>query len=159
MSTRNKYDFFEARYNEEIERMRDLQRKAQIYLSIISIVSSILLINLSSFRELIREDSSILITAFILLLILLFVLFFLLNSIRLKNYTLALNPSEFINEYPETGEYEDCDFYENRIANFINSIQDNQRINAEKASSLQISEYGLFGLIFMVIVITLQIIV
>lgn len=27
MSTKNKYDFFENRYNEELERTRDLQKK------------------------------------------------------------------------------------------------------------------------------------
>ncbi len=157
MSTKNKYDFFETRYSEEIERMRDIQRKAHIYLSIISIVSSILLVNLSELEKFIKTDSSIKITLFVLLFILLIVLIFLIDSIRLKKYTLAFNPSEYINEMPDTDEYLDSDFYENRIADFIISIENNQKINSEKASSLQISEYGIFGLIFMVILITLQI--
>jgi hypothetical protein len=158
MATKNQYEFFETRYTEEIERMRDLQKKAQIYLSIISIIASVLLVNISDFKGLINDDSSLKITTFVFLADLFFIVVFLINSVRLKSYIVAFNPSEYINEVPDdSSEYTDTEFYDNRVADFIHAIETNQDVNAEKAQSLKLSEYGLFGLVFIVLIITFQI--
>jgi len=160
MASKNKYEFFEVRYTEEIERMRDLQKKAQIYLSIVSIVASILLLNITDFQSLIDKNNTLKITTFVFLADLFFILVFLINSIRLKSYVVAFNPSKYPTEIPDdVSDYLDDDFYDNRIADFLNSIEINQNINAEKAHSLKLSEYGLFGLVFIILVITLQILI
>lgn len=160
MATKNKYEFFEARYNEELERMRDLQRKAQIYLSLLSIIASVLLINITDFQCLIEKNNTLKITTFVFLADNFFILVFLITSIRLKNYVVAFNPIAYPNEVPDNApEYNDPDFYDNRIADFLNAIETNQNINAEKANILKMSEYGLFGLVFIVLIITLQILI
>lgn len=157
MDNKNKYEFFETRYNEEIERTRDLQKKAQIYLSIISIVTSLILVNLSELKNSIIRNPSLKFLSFVLLILLFILIVLLIYSIRLKKYRVAFNPSTYIDEIPETKDYPDYDFYENRIADFIVSIDTNQKVNQEKASWLRYCEYGIFGLLFVILLITLLI--
>jgi hypothetical protein len=160
MASKNIYEFFESRYNEELERMRDLQKKAQIYLSIVSIIASIILVNISDFQCIIAKNNTLKITTFVFLADLFVILVFLINSIRLKSYAVAFNPNVYSSELPaDASNYADDDFYDNRVADFLNSIEINQNINSEKAQSLKLSEYGLFGLVFIVLVITLQILI
>jgi len=154
MTSKSQYEYFEARYAEELERVRDLQKKSQVYLSIISIISSIIFVKIYNYNDLNLQDciSKILICLFIADL--LFILVYLIKSIRVQEYCAVFNPNNYLDEVPgDQPSYNDDDFYDNRVADFIYAISENQKINSKKAHSLKIAEYGLFALVIIVLVL------
>ena len=154
MASKNQYEYFEARYAEELERMRDLQKKTQIYLSIISIISSIIFVKIYNYNDLIVRDCISRILTCLFLADLLFVLVYLIKSMRVQGYWVAFNPNNYLDEVPDDQPiYIDDDFYDNRVADFINAISENRKINSKKANSLKIAECGLISLVIIVLVL------
>lgn len=157
MATKDQYEYFSQRFNDESERHRDLLKKSQLYFSVITVVSSVLFANISTFKDFILCNSQLKITTFVLLADLAVILVLLFLSIRVKDYELPINTEEYLENLPEDSEQKDTDFFDDRIADFIAAIDNNQEINNEKAEFLKYSEYAILIFIFLILVITLQI--
>lgn len=158
MATKNQYEFFNARYNEELDRMRDLQKKAQLYFTITTAISSIFFLNLKDLKSFIGSEKGLYVTLPILIVILLLTIVALIQSLRVKKYNVALNPSKYMDELPDTPSYDDQDFFDNRISHFLIAIENNQTVNSDKSFYIRMSEFGMLISLFLMFMITLQII-
>ncbi len=158
MATKDQYLFFNQRFIEEAERQRDLLKKSQLYFTAITILVSVLFTNISSLKCLVVENSQIKVTILILLIDTFLILILLFLSIRVKDYVIPINNQEYLDNLP-TNENEETDkeFFNNRIADFIAAIDNNQVVNNKKASFLKISEYGIIIFIFITLILTIQI--
>ena len=135
-------------------------RKTQLYFSVVTVVASIVFTNLFKLNSLISSDESLKITLPILFCVLFLVLVFLVCSVRLQGYSPAINIECYLEELPTTEEEQSNNaFFDNRIADFIAAIEINQETNNKKADFLKLSEYGMLGFLFMLLIITLQIII
>lgn len=156
MATKDKYEFFNQRFIEEAERQRDLLKKSQLYFSVITIVSSILFANIIDYKLLVTNNQSLKIYTVVLLVDLAVILLFLFFSIRVQNYIQAISTEDYLENLGDKEET-DKDFFDNRIADFIASIDRNKYINNKKAEFLKYSEYAILVFILLILLITLQI--
>jgi len=157
MATKDQFEFFNERYTEEIGRSKELLDKSKIYFSVVTIITSILFTNLTSFQELIGkvpETKNALVAILGISFIIIFILFI---SIRVKNYYLPINTDNYLDSLPDDPE-SDEDFFDNRIAEIIVAIDENQRINNSKACWLKYAEYGILTLTLIIVVTTFLII-
>lgn len=158
MASKEQYEYFKDRFGDEHERKNALMRKTQLYFSVSTVIASIVFTNLSKISGLTTSIPSLKFTLPILFCVLFLVLVFLVYSVRLQNYSPAINIDSYLNELPTTEEEQtNKDFYDNRIADFIAAIQINQDTNNKKADILRLCEYGLLFFLFMLLIITLQI--
>lgn len=156
MATKDQYEFFSQRYVEETERQRDLLKKSQLYFSVITLVSSILFANIQTFKDIVKDDIPLAITSSILLVTIAAILVCLFCSIRIKDYFQAIDTKDYLDNLPDAEE-KDCDFFDNRIADFIAALDKNKKVNDDKADWLKYSEYAILFFILLILVITLQI--
>ena len=160
MATKDQYEFFNQRYVEEAERQRDLLKKSQLYFTTITVLASVLFTNISTLKDFIDKNSQLKITLFILLVDTFLILILLFLSIRVKDYVIPIDNQEYLDNLPTDGNQEsDEEFFDNRVADFIAAIDKNQVVNDDKAFFLKISEYGIIGFIFIILIITLQILI
>lgn len=159
MATKEQYEYFKDRFGDELERKNALLRKTQLYFSVITVIASLIFTNLSKLDGLTSSIPSLKITLPVIFCILFLILVSLIYSVRMQNYSPAINIDSYLDELPTTNEEQtNEDFFDNRIAEFIAAIEINQETNNKKASFLKISEYGMLGFLFIQLMISLQII-
>ena len=155
MATKDQYEYFKNKYKEEDERNITLTKRAEIYLSLISILFTGLIFKLSDIKVLCNENSCSLIAFIILLFLLLVTLGFTLDSIRIKDYESDLVVEDYVNELGDKAPTDE-EFFDNRIATFIAATKENFTINNTKGDRLKYAGGALF--ISVIVLITFIII-
>jgi len=79
--------------------------------------------------------------------------------VRMQNYFPTINIDNYLDDLSKTNEDQtNEDFFDNRIAEIIAVIELNQKTNNMKADYLKISDYSVISFLFILLLITLQII-
>jgi len=77
----------------------------------------------------------------------------------MQNYFPTINIDNYLDDLSKTNEDQtNEDFFDNRIAEIIAVIELNQKTNNMKADYLKISDYSVISFLFILLLITLQII-
>jgi hypothetical protein len=77
----------------------------------------------------------------------------------MQNYFPTINIYNYLDDLPKTNEDQtNEDFFDNRIAEIIAVIELNQKTNNMKADYLKIVDYSVISFLFILLLITLQII-
>jgi|GEM_PF-5434774 len=143
MATQQQYEYFKFKYKEEDDRNALLTKRAEIYLSIISLVFTGLIFKISDIKSYCEKNITFLIAFCLLLGSLLISVWFILQSIRLRDYQQDMDVANYIEELGDT-QPTDSDFFDNRIAQFISATPQNFEINNNKADQLKSAGRFLF---------------
>lgn len=136
---KEKLEYMQKQFELEIDREESLNKKAQFYLSIISIILSTFVFKAKDLKEILDNESCTIPTFLILTTILLiFVsLLFITLSMKIHGYarstTMSSVKKEMINKTSDT------EFQKHRIADIIIAINKNSIINDSRARKLQLS--------------------
>ena len=136
---KEKLDYMEKQFDLEIDREESLNKKAQFYLSIISIILSTFVFKAKDLKEILEYELCnipfFLISATILMIFVSLV--FIILSMKIHGYarstTMKSVKQEMINKTAVT------EFQKHRIADIIIAINNNSFINDSRAKKLQLS--------------------
>ena len=158
MASKEQYEFFRQEYQEENVRNNELTKRAEIYLSIVSLFLTAVFFKVADFfnwlhnKEIIKSITTI-VLVFLILLLFSVALILIINSLRIGNYEGVCDIDAYL-EINKDVYQDDEDFFENRIADYIVAVQRNEAINNKKAQALTYSRYFiLMGFISTVIFI------
>jgi hypothetical protein len=156
MRIRHHYDYFKERYSQELERYKELSKKSQIYLSIVSLFSTAIFFNIKDIAPFLSEDKGagcifsalIVLTGLSLLII--------IRSLQIRMYSRVTDDSDYIEKF-DSGEMTDDSFFKERIADFIVSTKNDSKLNDDKAFWLILSEYSIMSITFFTVLFILKI--
>ncbi len=143
MATQQQYEYFKFKYKEEDDRNALLTKRAEIYLSIVSLVFTGLIFKISDIKTYCDKNTAFLIIFCLLLGSLIVSIWFILQAIKLRDYQEDMDVGTYTNELGQT-QPTDSDFFDNRIARFIVAIPQNFKINNDKAEQLKSAGRFLF---------------
>lgn len=150
MATKDQYDFFKSQYDEENQRNNELTKRAEIYLSIISLFITAVLFKLKEILDSIKEAPSLFLSILLIIGVISFAisLLFLINSLKIRDYEGVIDFDDFIKKNDVTTQ-SSSDFFEDRVADYIVALKRNEIINNDKAAGLIKSRiFMLFGFLF-----------
>lgn len=160
MATKEQYDFFKSQYDEENTRNNELTKRAEIYLSIISLFLTAVLFKVKDIFDSIKDVPTEILTILLVLGLISFsiALLLIVSSLKIRDYEGVLDIGKFIKKNDkETQENED--FFEDRVADYIVSVKRNEVINNQKAALLIKSRiYLLIGFLLTITFIILLLI-
>jgi hypothetical protein len=146
MPTKEQYDFFKSQYEEENSRNLELTKRAEIYLSVISIFLTAVLFKLADLFAILSDANTRLASIIISIALILFSisLVFIVNSLRIRNYEGVIDFDAYIQKNDDSVQEND-DFFADRIADYIVAVRRNEVINDQKADMLIKARVFLLG--------------
>ena len=137
MATKEQYDFFKSQYDEENIRNNELTKRAEIYLSIISLFLTAVLFKIKDIFDSIKDVPTFLLTILLIVGLVSFAisLLFLINSLKIRDYEGVIDFNDFIEKNDDTTQSPE-DFFEDRVADYIVAVKRNEIINNDKADLL-----------------------
>lgn len=140
MATKEQYDFFKSQYDEENVRNNELTKRAEIYLSIISLFLTAVLFKIKDILDSIKDVPVYLLTILLIAGLISFAisLLFLINSLKIRDYEGVIDFDDFISKNDDETQSTE-DFFEDRVADFIVAVKRNEIINNDKANLLIMS--------------------
>ena len=140
--TEKQFKYIEDLYKEEMVRDESLSKKAQVYLSINSLLITALVFKAKDLKELLVQPSGLESLLVILTFIFIFISFLaIILALAIYRYERPTDVQTLIDEQDKG--IEDSDFIENRASDFIVAFEKNSRIGDKKANFLMIALIGL----------------
>lgn len=136
MATKDQYEYFKGKYKEEDDRNALLTKRAEIYLSLVSLLFTGLVFKINDIKTLCDEEPTALLPFIGLMLLLLSTVYYTLGSIKVKDYE---SDFAFEDNMGELGwcNKEDSDFFDDRIKDFMAATKENFKINNIKGGRLK----------------------
>jgi len=136
--TERQFKYIEDQYKDEISRDEALSKKAQVYLSINSIIITALIFKATDLQTLLLQPSC----ADIILTFSVFVFIFIsflcvLLTLAIYEYERPTDMDTIIEEQDKS--ITDNDFFENRASDYIVAFEENAKVCDRKASFLRVS--------------------
>lgn len=136
--TDKQFKYIEEQYKDEIQRDEYLSKKAQVYLSINSLIITALIFKAKDLKDLLVEPTCLELILTFLTFISIFISFlFVLFTLGIYSFERPTDFQTIIEE--QDNEIKDEEFIENRASDYIVAFQENSKICDKKANYLRVS--------------------
>lgn len=147
MATKEQFDFFKSKFDNEFEKSQLLTKRAEIYLSIVSFFLTGIVFKIIDITKFTSNNTIIKYSFIFCLISLLISSLIIVKSFILLKYS----DSFYVEDWPDELEEEEqlnSVFFDNRIVDFIKATKKNRELNLKKGNQLRIASYFILVSIF-----------
>jgi hypothetical protein len=151
MATKEQYEFFRSLYDEEERTYEQLEGRAKLYLTIVSLFLAGLLLKADETR---KSAAAIGLPWWVLgatTILLAGTLALLVVAMRIRTYEGASDPEEIVKGFGEKPPKDEV-FFDDRIADYVVATNRNTKVNNSTAMTLQYASYSLAAAMLLLLV-------
>jgi hypothetical protein len=143
MATKEQHDFFKDQYVDEEKRSTDLNKRVEIYFSILSVFLTSIIFKLKDIYELYEKSQSrnkvISFGAFIIAFILFgFAFYYIVRALQIRVYQAVIDFENYRKKLKEI-EPTNGEFFDDRIIDYMYATEHNEKVNDGKANNLEVA--------------------